>query len=125
MKRHIQRYNPELKKLASNLRKNGTPAEAILWNQLKSRKMRGYKFRRQVTIGKYIVDFFCPALMLVIEVDGSSHNEKIEKDIKRQNELERLDMSFLRFTEGDVRNSLDGVLVGIEEWIDKSEKKKL
>jgi very-short-patch-repair endonuclease len=125
MKRHIFKYNPDLKKFARNLRKNGTPAEAILWNQLKSRKMRGYKFRRQVTIGKYIVDFFCPALMLVIEVDGSSHDEKIDKDIKRQKELEGMSLTFLRFTEGDVRNKLDGVVIGIEKWVDEFEKKKL
>jgi very-short-patch-repair endonuclease len=118
MKRHIFKYNSDMKEFAKELRKNGTPAEAILWNQLKGRKMKGYKFRRQVTIGGYIVDFFCPELMLVIEVDGSSHNGKIEKDILRQKELEGKNLTFFRYTEGDVRNNTDGVVKNISLFIE-------
>jgi very-short-patch-repair endonuclease len=124
MKRHIFKYDSDMKEFAKDLRKNGTPAEAILWNQLKGRKMRGYKFRRQVTIGGYVIDFFCPELMLVIEVDGSSHNGKIEKDILRQKELEDKSLTFLRYTEGDVRNNPDGVVKSISLFIEEMEEDK-
>ncbi len=66
-------YNPKLKELACKLRKNMTLSEVLLWNQLKRKKMKGYDFHRQKLIDKYIVDFFCPKLKLIIEIDGESH----------------------------------------------------
>ena len=116
-------YNPKLKKLARELRNNSTLSEVLLWNQLKARKMRGYQFMRQKPIGEYIVDFFCSKLKLVIEIDGESHVDKYEKDKIRQLNLERLSLSFLRFSDLDVKTNLNGMLQIIEKWILDNEQK--
>lgn len=88
-----------LKPFRSSLRNRSTSAEAALWNILKSRNLDGRKFRRQHSIGNYIVDFCCVSEKLVIELDGNLHGEyhKIEKDIKRDQYLEGLGFSILRF----------------------------
>jgi len=65
-------YDPKLKERAPALRKAGVLSEVMLWNELKSRKLRGYQFSRQKPIEEYIVDFYCSKLSLVIEIDGSS-----------------------------------------------------
>jgi very-short-patch-repair endonuclease len=88
-----------LKLFRSALRNNSTSAEAVLWDMLKSKNINGRKFRRQHSIGNYIVDFCCTSEKLVIELDGNPHGEyhKIEKDIKRDQYLESLGFSILRF----------------------------
>ena len=121
-KRKIIPYNPKLKKRASELRKNMTLAEVLLWKQIKQRKMLGYDFARQRPMDEYIVDFFCKDLSLAIEVDGSSHAFKGEKDDTRQARLESLGVRFLRFWDYDVKNDMQTVLRMIREWIvDKGE----
>ena len=80
--------------------------------------MKGYDFHRQKPIGNYIVDFFCNELMLAIEIDGMSHDEKIDEDLKRQKQIESFGISFLRFNDLDVKKNMEGVVVAIEEWID-------
>lgn len=117
--RKIIPYNPKLKQLAKNLRNNSTLSEVLLWQHLKGKKMKGYDFHRQKPIGNYIVDFFCSDLMLAIEIDGISHDEKNNKDIKRQKQIENLGISFLRFNDIDVKKNIEGVVVAIEKWIDK------
>ena len=88
-----------LKFYRSELRNKSTSAEAELWNILKSKKLNARKFRRQHSIGNYIVDFYCASEKLVIELDGNSHKEyaKIEKDKKRDQYLEGLGITILRF----------------------------
>jgi len=116
--RKIIPYNPELTQLAKNLRNNSTLAEVLLWQHLKGKKMKGYDFHRQKPIGNYIVDFFCNGLMLAIEIDDISHNEKIDQDIKRQKQMESFGINFLRFNDLDVKKNIEGVVMAIEEWID-------
>jgi len=116
-------YDPKLKELSRELRKSGNLSEVLLWEQLKARKMKGYQFMRQKPIGNYIVDFFCSKLRLVIEIDGESHNQKLEKDRLRQQKLESLGLSLLRFYDLDVKNNLNGVIRVIELWIDEYESK--
>ena len=70
----------------------------------------GYEFHRQVPINEYIVDFYCHELMLVIEVDGSSHDNKYEYDLRRQRKLESLGVKFIRFDDSDVKRSINDVL---------------
>lgn len=123
MRRKIIQYNPKLKQIARNLRNNSTLSEVLLWGYLKGKQMRGYDFHRQKPIDNFIVDFFCNELMLAIEIDGDSHDYKIEDDKKRQNKLEFLGVHFLRFPDLDVKQDLEGVLLAIENWIDKYEKK--
>ncbi|MDZ7759806.1 MAG: DUF559 domain-containing protein [Desulfovermiculus sp.] len=80
-------YNrPDLKKQLRTLRKEMKPAEAWLWSMLKGKKLDGRKFRRQQSLGPYIVDFYCPAESLVIELDGEVHNDSMrqEYDAERQ-----------------------------------------
>lgn len=94
-KRKILPYNPKLKVIARNLRKQGILSEVILWNELKAKKL-GYDFHRQKPIDEYIVDFYCSELELVIEIDGSSHSEKFEKDFERQKKLESFGLNFFK-----------------------------
>jgi len=79
---------------------------------------------RQKPISEYIVDFFCSKLKLVIEIDGESHVSKSEADLKRQQKLESLGLSFLRFYDSDVKNNMDGVLKVIYNWIEDFEQKR-
>jgi len=84
--------------------------------------MFGYDFDRQKPADNYIVDFFCNELMLAIEIDGDTHNYKIERDIKRQKSLEASGIRFLRFTDKDVKENIEGVVMMIGEWIRRNEK---
>ena len=118
----IIRYNPKLKLIARNLRKNSTKTEIYLWNELKNKKLIGYGFKRQKPIGNYIVDFFAPKLFLVIEIDGITHDFKIEGDRNRQEFLQSLSLTVLRFKDSDVRNNLNGVITSIKQWIDKNQR---
>lgn len=79
--------------------------------------MMGYDFDRQKPIDNFIVDFFCNELRLVIEIDGSSHNDKQEYDEYRQKRLENLDLEFLRFSDLQVKTDMSNVLRSIENWI--------
>ena len=120
-KNKILKYDPKLKILARNLRNNSTNAEIRLWKNLRNKQLRGYDFHRQKPIGNYIVDFFCNDLMLAIEIDGISHSEKLEKDIMRQKNLEKLNIKFLRFSEFEVLNDIDRIIIIIDEWINEFE----
>jgi len=117
MRRKILPYNPKLKELAKRLRKNMTLSEVLLWNELKNKKMSGMDFDRQRPILNYIVDFYCKDLMLAIEIDGESHNEKYEQDKIRQKELENIGVRFLRFDDLEIKKDIDNVLREIENWI--------
>ncbi|MFA6097075.1 MAG: DUF559 domain-containing protein [Candidatus Paceibacterota bacterium] len=116
--RKIIPYDPKLKQIAKNLRNNSTMSEVLLWQHLKSKKMKGYDFHRQKPLGNYIVDFFCSDLALAIEIDGTSHDEKISEDTKRQKQLEGLGIRFIRFNDLDVKRNIGGVLLEIEKWIE-------
>ena len=119
MKKRIY-YNPKLTALARQLRNNSTLSEVLLWSELKNGKMHGFDFHRQKPIDNFIVDFFCYDLMLAIEVDGSSHDERIEQDNERQKRLESLGVRFLRFDDLDVKKKISWVLEEIEEWIKRN-----
>lgn len=117
-------YNKNLKTFSRNLRNESTFSEVLLWNELKAGKMMGYKFNRQKPLLNYIVDFYCRKLSLVIEVDGITHTYEgvAERDIKRQNELEKIGLSFLRFDDLDVKQNMSSVLRTIEGFIEEFEK---
>ena len=124
-RRKIIPYNPKLKQLAKELRKNMTVSEVLLWNELKQKRMLGYDFDRQRPIDEFIVDFYCKELMLAIEIDGISHytEEAFKKDTERQKRLESLGVNFLRFDDSEVKNDMNNVLRTIENWINEFEKK--
>lgn len=94
-----------------------TLSEVLLWDRLKNKQMMGYDFHRQRPIDEYVVDFFCPRLSLVIEIDGDSHEAKLEKDSIRQSEIERYGVHFVRFEDDEVKKNLDGVVEAIRDWI--------
>lgn len=108
-KNKILSYNPKLKSLARELRKNSTFSEVLLWNRIKGKKL-GVEFHRQVPIDQFIVDFYCHELMLAIEIDGDSHNGKIDRDTYRQGRLADLGVRFIRFYDLDVKKNMTGVL---------------
>ena len=103
------------------LRNNMTEAERILWVRLKRRQVMNKRFLRQFSFGKYVVDFYCPEIKLAIEIDGNTHHTKdeLEYDRKRQNEIEELDIKFLRFTNEEVFGSVDKVVADIEYFIEQ------
>lgn len=110
-------YNPQLVERARELRKHMTPAEKKLWYSY----LRTFKFRvlRQRPIDKFIVDFYCAELKLVIEVDGNSHFTKVGKDYDaaRTEILEGYGLKVMRFTNEQVLNNLESVCQQIEELI--------
>lgn len=111
MKKH--RINPKQQKPIRKLLRNfPTPWEQKLWNQLKGRQLDGFKFRRQQGIEKYVVDFYCPEVMLIVELDGSGHlnPHKKKEDEERDKKLMELGYHVLRFFNNDIDESLEGVL---------------
>ncbi|MHC4269306.1 MAG: endonuclease domain-containing protein [Planctomycetota bacterium] len=111
-------YNPKLKQLARDLRNNSTLSEVLLWRQIKGQKL-GYEFHRQVPIDEFIVDFYCHELMLIVEIDGNSHNDKYDYDMSRQTKLQNLGAKFIRFFDVDVKKNLTGVLSTLRDKIDE------
>ena len=103
----------EFRERRKNLRNNSTPAEAVLWRSLKGRGARGYKFRRQQSIGPYILDFYCPELRLCIELDGSSHDLKFDFDQRRSGFLHEQGIRVVRFENNLVRADVDGIVAEI------------
>ena len=115
----------ELKEIRQYLRTNGTPAEAVLWNAFKSRKLDGWKWRRQFSIANYILDFYCPEAKLTIELDGQPHytiDGMIRDDIKTEN-LEDLGIRIIRFENRMLREMPDLVLDTIKIELSKSNNK--
>jgi very-short-patch-repair endonuclease len=95
-----------------NLRKNAPEPERKLWKYLRYKQLKGYRFRRQYSVGRYVVDFYCAELKLAIEIDGDSHytNDAQQYDAIRTKYLHECDVEVLRFTNTDVMKSIDGVL---------------
>ena len=114
MKLHNRKY---LKQHRKRLRSNLTPAEARLWNALKKRQLGGRKFRRQHSIGPYIVDFYCPREKLAIELDGAVHDDvlRAEYDAKRQAFLEEHGITVLRFENKLIHDHPEEVLKYIRD----------
>lgn len=115
-------YNKNLQPYANRLRKEMTKAEACLWKYvLRAGKMKGFQFRRQRPVLNYIADFMCKELMLVIEVDGITHQleEVIKNDEIRQKALEAAGFTVLRFTDEEVLKDIQSVYSYLEDWIEK------
>ena len=112
---------PILKEKRTTLRHNLTPAEARLWTELKNRKLQNRKFIRQHSIENYIVDFYCPAEKLIVELDGQVHfnTEALEKDTDRTNRLNELGFTVVRFENKLVFQYLPKVLTEIASHFKK------
>jgi len=101
------------------LRRNAPTPEILIWNKLKSKQLCGCKFRRQHSIGNYIVDFYCPSGKLIIEIDGDSHfrKEAIRRDEERTEFFNSLGLQILRFSNKEVMENIEGVMIKIQEEI--------
>ena len=116
-------YNEKiLESRRRDLRVKQTEAEKILWQKLRNRQINGFKFFRQCSIGKYIADFYCSELRLVIELDGSQHYEEnsLEYDKIREEFMKSLDIQTIRFNNLDVFKSLDEVMERVYFEVRKS-----
>jgi len=116
-------YNKKLQPFANHLRKNMNKAEACMWKYLLSRRqMKGYQFRRQRPVLNYIADFMCKELLLIIEVDGITHNspEGYRRDQKKDEDLRAAGFTVLRFSNWEVLNRIMDVGSMIAEWIEEN-----
>jgi very-short-patch-repair endonuclease len=103
---------------AVEMRRNPTPFEVIVWRHLGRSQLSGFKFRRQHVVVPFIVDFFCPAKSLAVEIDGMTHNH--ETDRKRDYQLAQSGVRVLHFSNQEVANNLEGVLTRIQNALQKS-----
>jgi very-short-patch-repair endonuclease len=107
-------YNPLLKERARELRKAGNLSEGLLWQQLRNKQFNNLDFDRQKIIGNYIVDFFSANKNVVIEVDGESHDFKVEYDTKRDEYLKSLGLTVIHIPDEEIKKNLDGVMKMLE-----------
>ncbi|WP_213279891.1 endonuclease domain-containing protein [Chryseobacterium indologenes] len=110
-------YNPHLKVLLKEKRKARIMGEVIFWKKVRAKNFHKIDFDRQRIIGNYIVDFYVKNLGLIIEIDGSSHDEKEVYDGIRQEYLESLGLLVFRISDFDVRNNLNVVMRELEDFI--------
>jgi type I site-specific restriction-modification system R (restriction) subunit/very-short-patch-repair endonuclease len=103
-------YNPKLKDRAKELRKAGNLPEVLFWNEVKNKQFKGYDFDRQKIIGNYIVDFYCSNCQVVIEIDGSSHDDKVEYDAERDAFLESLGLTVIHIPVNDIMKQMSSVM---------------
>jgi very-short-patch-repair endonuclease len=109
---------------ARKLRKEMTPAEQVLWKNLRGRRLEGLKFRRQHPLGRFIVDFYCAEHRLVIELDGGIHQDQQEYDQARTEVLQDYGYRVLRFPNEAVLQRLDDVLQTITSTVRKIKSRK-
>jgi len=114
-----QRVSAKQLKGAKELRREMTPAEKILWKQVKANKLNGLHFRRQQIVHGYFADFYCHQHELIVEVDGGIHELQKEYDAEREAYLRALGFRIIRFTNDEITKNLKGVL---EKIVDKCKK---
>jgi very-short-patch-repair endonuclease len=118
-------YHPQLKQLSRNLRNQSTLSEVLMWDESKGKKIRDYQFMPQKPVGQFFADFYCSKLNLVIEIDGESHETQHQqlKDHLKDEYLNSLGISVLRYDDHDVKTDLSGVMEHLIGWIEKAEIK--
>jgi len=107
-------FDTKLKERAKELRKAGNLSEVLFWNQVKNKQFLGLDFDRQKIIGNYIVDFYCKDLGVVVEIDGVSHDGKVECDKQRDDYFKNLGLKVIHILDSDVKNNLSGVMEFLE-----------
>ena len=115
----MEPYGRRLKEPARSLRMNMTDAEQVLWQRIRRKQIRNVRFYRQKPLLSFIVDFYCPAAKLVIELDGSQHYEEAHqiKDRLRDEALGRIGLQVLRFDNRQVLLETDAVLTVIDDVV--------
>lgn len=111
-------YEAELTERARELRRNMTKTEKKIWFEiLADKRFKNLRWLRQRPIGGFIVDFYCPQLKLVVEIDGGSHNEKIAYDDARSKYLESFGLKVIRFQNDYVMKNIEGVFRTLEQMV--------
>ncbi len=108
--RRIRGTNAQVEQAARDLREKLTPAEEFLWQSLRNKQLNGLRFRSQHPVGNFILDFYCASCKLVIEVDGSIHDDQQDYDLARTQALETYGYFVIRFTNDEVLEDLALVL---------------
>ena len=109
---------------AKDLRKHQTDAEKLLWQKLRARQLKGYKFRRQVPIAPYIADFVCVSEKLIVEVDGAQHMDAENYDERRSEYLQKKGYQVVRFWNNQVLLEVDAVLESIALTLTLSQRER-
>ena len=104
---------------AKQLRRHQTDAERILWFRLRDRRLGGWKFKRQVPIDRFVVDFVCTDAKLIVELDGGQHAVRSQEDESRTRILEAMGYLVLRFWNNDVMRNIEGVVGEILNTVNK------
>ncbi len=112
----------DIRQKAKQLRSNSTDAERKLWAHIRNRRLQGCKFRRQLPIGQYIVDFACPELRLIIEIDGGQHAEQVLYDLGRTKFLQSRGYQVVRFWNNEVLGNIEGVLEALTLTLSQRER---
>ena len=112
--------NPKAQQRAQVLRKRTTDSERLLWSHLRRRQLRGYRFRRQVPIGNYIADFVCIEARLIIELDGSQHQEHLAYDEQRTRYLEQRGFKIFRVWDNQAFTETQSVLETIANMLESA-----
>ena len=117
----LQYVNDAKKRQARSLRKHATPAEEILWKEIRNRKAGGFKFRRQQVIDGFVADFFCEAAKLAVEIDGGVHEETQQQEIDRhrENVFKARNIFTLRLSNESIVNNLPKTVDHIIRIADK------
>ncbi|MDQ2688320.1 MAG: DUF559 domain-containing protein [Armatimonadota bacterium] len=110
----IRGASPELILAAQQLREAMTPAEQMLWEALRERKLGGLRFRAQHPVGQFVLDFYCASCRLGVELDGSVHEGRTDQDAARTAHLEAHGYRIIRFANQDVLDNLSAVLEAIQ-----------
>ena len=109
----VRKNSREVQAAARALRRNGTPAEEVLWEAVRDRRLEGLRFRRQHPAGDFIFDFYCPIAKLVVEIDGDVHLEQPERDAARDAKVATFGYHTLRIRNEEVLHDLPAVLARI------------
>ena len=113
----VRGVSRELQQLAREMRREMTPAERVLWEALQGKRMAGLRFRPQHPTGQFVLDFYCPAVKLVVEVGGDIHDLRPEEDAARTQHLEAYGHHVIRFRNEQVLQDLPSVIQAICEAI--------
>jgi very-short-patch-repair endonuclease len=105
---------------ARRLRRNQTDAERVLWFRLRDRRLDGWKFKRQMPIDRFVVDFCCADAKLILEIDGGQHDQNSQRDAERTRALEAMSYLVRRFWNNDVLQNTDGVLEDVLSSLNRS-----
>jgi very-short-patch-repair endonuclease len=109
MREGRHRIAPAQTARVNRLRRESTAPERLLWSRLRAGQLNGLKFRRQAALGPFIVDFYCPAAMLIVELDGMSHDGRRTYDAARTAFLKERGLRVVRYTNDDVLRNVDAV----------------